>query len=80
VVSVVLLSEALDNECICFPAGSGRANAAAASGNADANVSVVSMPIRSAAIPTKGTQMPPIPQANPIISDETVAALTGAID
>ena len=43
-------------------------------------MSVDSMPMRSAAIPTNGTQMPPIPQANPIISDDTVAALTGASD
>ena len=38
------------------------------------------MPTRSAIIPTNGTLNPPVPQAKPIISDETVAALTGASD
>ena len=36
------------------------------------------MPMRSATIPTNGTLSPPLPQAKPIISDDTVAALTGA--
>ena len=34
------------------------------------------MPIRDH--PTNGTLSPPLPQAKPIISDDTVAALTGA--
>jgi len=42
--------------------------------------SVCSMPTRSAIIPASGTLKPPVPQAKPIISDETVAALTGARD
>ena len=37
------------------------------------------MPMRSASMPTNGAISPPIPQANPIINDETVAALIGAI-
>ena len=36
------------------------------------------MPMRSAIIPTKGTLSPPVPQPNPIMIDDTVAALTGA--
>ena len=37
------------------------------------------MPMRSAIMPTSGTHSPPVPQAKPIISDDTVAALAGAI-
>jgi hypothetical protein len=76
----VLLSDARLNECTCFPAGSGRASAAAASGSIDMAVSVCAIPMRSARSPTNGTLKPAVPQANPIISDETVAALIGAID
>ena len=38
------------------------------------------MPMRSAIIPAIGTLKPPVPQAKPIINDDTVAALTGARD
>ena len=37
------------------------------------------MPNRSAIEPTIGAVRPPVPHAKPIISDDTVAALTGAI-
>ena len=36
------------------------------------------MPKRSASMPTSGTAKPPGPHANPIINDDTVAALAGA--
>ena len=42
-------------------------------------ISVRSMPMRSASMPTNGTMSPPVPHAKPIISDDTVAALIGAI-
>ena len=49
------------------------------SGTSASPARVDSIPTRSAIIPTNGTLRPPVPQANPIISDDTVAALTGAI-
>ena len=60
--------------------GSGSAQAAASSGMTARPTSVGSMPARSAMSPTIGTLRPPVPQANPIISEDTVAALTGASD
>ena len=41
---------------------------------------VRSIPMRSASIPVNGTLRPLIPQAKPIMSDDTVAALIGASD
>ena len=48
------------------------------SGTSDSPDSVVSMPIRSAIMPTNGTLSPPVPHPKPIMIDDTVAALTGA--
>ena len=59
--------------------GSGQASAAARSGTTDITMSARSIPMRSAIMPTSGTMSPPMPQANPIINDDTVAALMGAI-
>ena len=42
-------------------------------------VRACSIPMRSASIPTNGTLIPAVPHPNPIISDDTVAALIGAI-
>ena len=61
-------------------AGNGKAHSAARSGTSASPDSVGSMPTRSAIIPTNGTLRPPVPQPKPIMIDETVAALTGAID
>ena len=81
VISGVLLSDARSGCNVrCFPAGSGQASAAASSGSTDITISVRSIPMRSASIPTNGTVSPPVPQAKPIISDDTVAALIGASD
>ena len=66
--------------CDRFPAGSGQASAAAASGTHAITIIVRSIPMRSPSIPVKGTLTPLMPQAKPIINEETVAALMGAID
>src|SRR4029079_6884704 len=57
--------------------GNSMATAAAASGTNAIPNNVRSIPARSAIAPTSGTLNPPMPHANPIISDDTVAALTG---
>src|SRR5688572_19094705 len=79
VLSTVATSEARAVICVVRAAGSGRASAAAISGVNDISISVRSIPIRSATMPTRGAASPPTPHANPIISDETVAAEIGAI-
>src|SRR3954470_11634505 len=61
-------------------AGRGSAHNAANSGITETPTRVCSMPTRSAISPTNGTLNPPVPHAKPIISDATVAALTGARD
>src|SRR5262245_47824812 len=61
-----------------LPAGRGSASAAANSGMNAITRSALSMPMRSASIPTNGTLIPAVPQPNPIMSDDTVAALIGA--
>jgi hypothetical protein len=59
--------------------GSGKASRAATIGMTDITINVLSIPMRSASMPTNGTISPPMPHANPIISDDTVAALIGAM-
>src|SRR5688572_19854663 len=79
VVSTLPTLAARGGVCTSFPDGKGAAHAAAAIGVNAIMTSVRSIPMRSASSPTNGTIMPPTPQAKPIISEETVAALMGAI-
>src|SRR5262245_15128745 len=59
--------------------GSGIAITAAISGTTAVMDSAALRPSRSPRTPTTGARSEPTPHANPIINDETVAALTGAI-
>ena len=58
--------------------GNGRANRAASSGTTAVRESAACSPNRSPTIPTTGAINEPTPQPAPIMSDDTVAALTGA--
>ncbi len=77
--SAVVASDARAATCAGFREGSETASRAATSGITDIAMSARSMPKRSAIMPTSGTVRPPVPHAKPIINDDTVAALIGAM-